>query len=151
MDIKINPIISILVISLAIALFAIVIFMFAKDAYAPTENQQPASSILIDREEVDLESPNNNKPPIVDFFACSDNCPGSREQYMIKIYEGVKDETECNKLGGALRAITGWGARKVCEVQQEEVFCTQDAKQCLDGTYVGRTGPDCEFTPCPGQ
>lgn len=29
------------------------------------------------------------------------------------------------------------------------VFCTMDAKQCPDGTYVGRTGPNCEFV-CPG-
>ncbi len=28
-------------------------------------------------------------------------------------------------------------------------FCTQDAKQCPDGSYVGRTGPNCEFTQCP--
>ncbi|MFH1392973.1 MAG: Gmad2 immunoglobulin-like domain-containing protein [Patescibacteria group bacterium] len=27
--------------------------------------------------------------------------------------------------------------------------CTQEAKQCPDGSYVGRTGPNCEFTPCP--
>lgn len=28
------------------------------------------------------------------------------------------------------------------------VACTADAKQCPDGTYVGRTGPNCEFAPC---
>ena len=27
--------------------------------------------------------------------------------------------------------------------------CTQEAKLCSDGSYVGRTGPNCEFTPCP--
>ncbi|MHB8903826.1 MAG: Gmad2 immunoglobulin-like domain-containing protein [Patescibacteria group bacterium] len=27
--------------------------------------------------------------------------------------------------------------------------CTQEAKLCADGSYVGRTGPNCEFTPCP--
>ena len=27
--------------------------------------------------------------------------------------------------------------------------CTMEAKLCPDGSYVGRTGPDCEFTPCP--
>jgi hypothetical protein len=34
---------------------------------------------------------------------------------------------------------------------EESVFCTQDAQQCPDGSYVGRTGPDCEFAPCPGS
>ncbi len=29
------------------------------------------------------------------------------------------------------------------------VGCTREAKQCPDGSYVGRSGPDCEFTPCP--
>ncbi len=27
--------------------------------------------------------------------------------------------------------------------------CTQEAKICPDGTGVGRTGPNCEFAPCP--
>lgn len=34
---------------------------------------------------------------------------------------------------------------------EEPVFCTQDAKQCPDGSYVGRTGPSCEFAACPGN
>lgn len=29
------------------------------------------------------------------------------------------------------------------------VVCTQDAKMCPDGSYVSRTEPKCEFTPCP--
>ena len=29
------------------------------------------------------------------------------------------------------------------------VLCTQEVMLCPDGTYVGRTGPNCEFTPCP--
>ena len=31
------------------------------------------------------------------------------------------------------------------------VACTDEAKICPDGTGVGRTGPNCEFTPCPGE
>jgi predicted lipoprotein with Yx(FWY)xxD motif len=27
--------------------------------------------------------------------------------------------------------------------------CTQEAKVCPDGSAVGRTGPNCEFAPCP--
>jgi hypothetical protein len=27
--------------------------------------------------------------------------------------------------------------------------CTMDAKLCPDGSYVGRTGPNCEFSACP--
>ena len=29
--------------------------------------------------------------------------------------------------------------------------CTMDAKVCSDGSSVGRTGPNCEFSPCPGE
>lgn len=29
------------------------------------------------------------------------------------------------------------------------VACTMEAKQCPDGSYVGRQGPKCEFAPCP--
>jgi hypothetical protein len=32
-----------------------------------------------------------------------------------------------------------------------QVACTMDAKQCPDGSYVSRTGPNCEFAPCPGE
>jgi hypothetical protein len=28
--------------------------------------------------------------------------------------------------------------------------CTMEAKVCPDGSSVGRTGPNCEFSPCPG-
>lgn len=31
----------------------------------------------------------------------------------------------------------------------EPVSCTLEAKQCPNGSYVGRTGPNCEFAPCP--
>lgn len=30
-----------------------------------------------------------------------------------------------------------------------EKACTQEAKLCSDGSYVGRTGPNCEFSACP--
>lgn len=33
--------------------------------------------------------------------------------------------------------------------QNEQVACTQEAKLCPDGSYVGRTGPACEFAECP--
>ncbi|MCR4281374.1 MAG: hypothetical protein NUV88_03530 [Candidatus Kaiserbacteria bacterium] len=51
-------------------------------------------------------------------------------------------------LGGAIAYIGNVGnIRGVNPVSG--VFCTMDAKLCPDGSYVGRTGPDCEFTQCP--
>jgi len=32
--------------------------------------------------------------------------------------------------------------------QPEQRACTEEAKLCDDGSYVSRTGPNCEFTPC---
>ncbi|MEX0930785.1 MAG: hypothetical protein WDZ68_00650 [Candidatus Paceibacterota bacterium] len=34
---------------------------------------------------------------------------------------------------------------------EEPVACTMEAKLCPDGSAVGRTGPNCEFAPCPGE
>lgn len=31
------------------------------------------------------------------------------------------------------------------------VACTMEAKLCPDGSYVGRTGPNCEFAACPPE
>jgi len=32
---------------------------------------------------------------------------------------------------------------------EEPVACTMDAKQCPDGSYVGRVPPKCDFAACP--
>lgn len=32
--------------------------------------------------------------------------------------------------------------------EEDKVFCTQDVKECPDGSYVGRVAPKCEFTEC---
>ena len=29
--------------------------------------------------------------------------------------------------------------------------CTEEAKECADGSSVAREGPDCEFPACPGE
>jgi hypothetical protein len=31
----------------------------------------------------------------------------------------------------------------------DRIACTAEAKLCPDGSAVGRTGPNCEFAPCP--
>ncbi len=33
----------------------------------------------------------------------------------------------------------------------EAVACTMDAMMCPDGSYVGRTAPNCEFSACPAS
>lgn len=58
-----------------------------------------------------------NRPPIVEHFACSDYCPGPREKYVVKIYEGVTDEGQCLKLGVEFRSYTGWSTKYICVVK----------------------------------
>ena len=34
-------------------------------------------------------------------------------------------------------------------ITPQQIACTQEAKLCSDGSYVSRTGPNCEFSACP--
>ncbi len=51
----------------------------------------------------------------------------------------------------ALLIIIGAGSVFIFKFKKEPapIACTQEAKLCPDGSYVGRTGPNCEFTKCP--
>lgn len=40
-------------------------------------------------------------------------------------------------------------AYKTYIIKETPVACTQEAKRCPDGSYVSRTGPNCEFSECP--
>lgn len=44
-----------------------------------------------------------------------------------------------------------WSVRAHAPVisDSDPVACTQEAKLCPDGSYVGRSGPSCAFAPCP--
>ena len=50
-------------------------------------------------------------------------------------------------LGGVISYV--WGVGNSPRGDGDGVVCTMEAKLCPDGSYVGRTGPNCEFTPCP--
>ncbi len=48
---------------------------------------------------------------------------------------GVSDETDETAIAQSVKA---------------HVMCTEDARLCSDGSYVARSGPNCEFAACPG-
>lgn len=53
-------------------------------------------------------------------------------------------------LAAVLLLVAGCAKKAVPEAAApEQKACTMEAKMCPDGSYVGRTGPDCEFAPCP--
>jgi hypothetical protein len=49
----------------------------------------------------------------------------------------------------ALAAIPAAAYFVYTNAQRGAIACTQDAKLCPDGSYVGRGGPTCEFPACP--
>ena len=50
---------------------------------------------------------------------------------------------------GTSYVITSSTMKTPYKNQEEGVICTQEAKSCPDGSYVGRAGSNCEFAPCP--
>ncbi len=44
---------------------------------------------------------------------------------------------------------TGFYIAKSQMANSGTIACTMEAMLCPDGSYVGRTGPKCEFSPCP--
>jgi len=52
-------------------------------------------------------------------------------------------------LSGIVLIGAGYLLRLRTDSINEPIFCTQEAKLCPDGSYVGRTGPNCEFAECP--
>lgn len=40
---------------------------------------------------------------------------------------------------------------RIAKAPTDDHVCTQDVKLCSDGSYVGRTGLNCEFTACPSE
>jgi len=56
-------------------------------------------------------------------------------------------------IGFALVLVVGgffvYQSTRTAQQEQQPVACTMEAMQCPNGSYVGRTGPNCEFADCP--
>ena len=48
-------------------------------------------------------------------------------------------------------SLAGCHRETVKPPTDDRVMCTMEAKICSDGSAVGRSGPHCEFAPCPGK
>lgn len=59
---------------------------------------------------------------------------------------GIAGHLETKCVGNKCMTVPreGWN-------QPPERACTEEAKICPDGSAVGRTGPNCEFAPCPEE
>lgn len=74
---------------------------------------------------------------------------------MISKKENLNEETMLFILFGVFFMVVGFlslymEARQNLSPQpSQQVGCTREAKLCPDGSYVSRTGPNCEFAVCP--
>ena len=50
---------------------------------------------------------------------------------------------------GVVAGVAGYALNDRTNDQPAPTACTMEAKQCPDGSFVGREGPDCEFAACP--
>ena len=66
------------------------------------------------------KSEDGDKPEIVEHFACSDFCPGPREDYVVNVYQGIDTAEKCSKLGGRFESYVGWGETFICVVENAE-------------------------------
>ena len=51
--------------------------------------------------------------------------------------------------GAVVYSYIGNSPKAVSANTGGNVICTEDVRQCPDGSYVARTGPKCEFAVCP--
>lgn len=78
-------------------------------------------------------------------YSVNDSSPSQKHYYNYKL--------EPNRCGGS--RCEGYSLVKVGEFDEvaepHPIACTEEAKVCKDGSTVSRTGPNCEFAPCPGE
>ena len=65
--------------------------------------------------------------------------------------DGAKVAVTDESVSPAARFAAVLGTELVAEYAPtaEGVMCSMEMKRCPDGTEVARTGPHCEFAPCP--
>jgi len=73
----------------------------------------------------------------------------SIENLPLKPQRSNKKTTAIIVLTILLLLAAGAGAWWYYFKQPKQTVCTMEVKLCPDGSYVGRTGPNCEFAPCP--
>lgn len=60
-----------------------------------------------------------------------------------------REKAKSDKLRQKLSEVKGRLIEKIESKTEEKRACTQEAKKCPNGSFVSRTGPNCEFAKCP--
>lgn len=63
------------------------------------------------------------------------------------IGDTFKSQDDCNDCSCTAQGIAC--TERACAPAPGGGGCTEEAKQCPDGSFVARTGPSCEFAACP--
>ncbi|MEM4255135.1 MAG: beta-propeller domain-containing protein [Candidatus Norongarragalinales archaeon] len=88
--------------------------------------------------------------PVEPSPAPSQKCVSNGKEYAVgESWSDGCNSCSCSEVDGKAVAIC---TLKYCPSPQASavpVACTADAKQCPDGSFVGRVAPSCEFAPCP--
>lgn len=75
---------------------------------------------------------------------CADTCQYVRNPAATSCIQATTKSCDC----GPDKCWTGEKCQLNEMEDEEPIACTMDAQMCPDGTYVGRSGPNCEFR-CP--
>ena len=102
---------------LVLVIVALVVVVFGVVGYFLLQERlirPPVPSGPVALHSGEAKTTSEEKPPIVDHFACSDYCPGPKEKYMVKIYKGIENPQECRAIGGKPHTYYGWGEFRIC-------------------------------------
>jgi hypothetical protein len=77
------------------------------------------------------------------FSACAEAAPTAR----VENFNAVINQLNSIQTNPQ---TTTYSVQSVESCSTDTVFCTQDAKQCPDGSFVSRVAPSCQFAQCPG-
>jgi hypothetical protein len=78
------------------------------------------------------------------FFACAEASPlttAGAVQAFVRQLRSIHPDPQ----------TTAYVVKRTASCDLDDTVCTLDAKQCADGSFVGRVPPSCEFAPCPGE
>jgi hypothetical protein len=79
-----------------------------------------------------------------------ETCGGTANKYCTDGYECLLNSTYPDALGKCVKQPeTVSTIPSPLPANSKQSLCTMEAKQCPNGSYVGRTGPHCEFPACP--
>ncbi len=100
---------------------------------------------------IGLPTPYNSWVPIscsagfIVSFKNSSNAPNNTEK--VTYYRYSSNTCSVISLIPSQKTVNDYLTLSECN--SKITSCTMDAKQCPDGSYVGRVGPSCEFATCP--